>query len=485
MPQPLQHVDGRILVVDDEDSIRWVLTRGLTRRGWKVESAANAQAALQQLSEQAYALVFLDVRLPDTDGLTLLQQIRRQPQPPMVIVMTAQGTVDTAISAMQRGAFEYIVKPFDLDDVVTLAQKALQARAAVEDVAAAVPPALRETLHATGIIGRSEPMQQVYKTIGMVAGRDVTVLVTGESGTGKELIARAIHHHSKRARRPFVPMNCAAIPRELLESELFGHEKGSFTGAMVTTMGRFQQADGGTIFLDEIGDMDLNLQSKLLRMLQEKESYRVGGREPIRVDVRVIAATHDDLERAVALRLFREDLYYRLNVVPLSIPPLRERRDDIPLLIDYFLQRFQEELDTERKYLSKEARDLLLTYHWPGNVRELENVIKRAMILTTSQVILHDQLPEPIRAETKVEEDAQTLRKLVERKARSLLLRAERSPTGDIYHTVLDEVERLLLQVILEETKGNQLQTASLLGINRNTLRKKIRQLGVEVRPKP
>jgi two-component system nitrogen regulation response regulator GlnG len=230
--------------------------------------------------------------------------------------------------------------------------------------------------------------------------------------------------------------------------------------------------------------MDLNLHSKLLRMLQEKESYRVGGREPIRVDVRVIAATHDDLERAVALRLFREDLYYRLNVVPLSIPPLRDRRDDIPLLIDYFLQRFQEELDTERKYLSKEARDLLLTYHWPGNVRELENVIKRAMILTTSQVILHDQLPEPIRAETKVEEDAQTLRKLVERKARSLLLRAERPPTGDIYHTVLDEVERLLLQVILEETKGNQLQTASLLGINRNTLRKKIRQLGVDVQRK-
>jgi len=481
MPQGVEHSDARMLVVDDEESIRWVLTRGLTRRGWTVHSAENAQVALRLLAEQTYAVVFLDVRLPDTDGLTLLEQIRLQPHPPLVIIMTAQGTVDTAINAMKKGAYEYIIKPFDLDDVVTLAQRALRAHAAAEDVPVPVPSMLRDAIQATGIIGRSEPMQQLYKTIGMVANRDVTVLISGESGTGKELIARAIHRHSKRATHPFITVNCAAIPRELLESELFGHERGSFTGATATTVGQFQQAEGGSIFLDEIGDMDLNLQSKLLRVLQEKEFHRVGGREPIRVDVRVIAATHQDLERAITQKLFREDLYYRLNVIPLSVPPLRERREDIPLLIEYFLQRFEKELETDLKYLSREARDMLLAHHWAGNVRELENVLKRAMILTTSQVILPEHLPESVRGGTK-EEEAQTLRKLVEQKARSLLLRAAGEETGDLYHIIVSEVERLLLQVILEETKGNQLRTAGLLGINRNTLRKKIRELGVEVR---
>jgi len=360
----------------------------------------------------------------------------------------------------------------------------LHARAVAEDVAMPVPADLRDALHASGIIGRSEQMQQVYKMIGMVADRDVTVLIEGESGTGKELIARAIHHHSKRVRRPFITVNCAAIPRELLESELFGHERGSFTGATATTLGKFQQADGGTIFLDEVGDMDLNLQAKLLRVLQEKEFHRVGGREPIRVDVRVIAATHQDLGRAVAEKRFREDLFYRLHVVPLYLPPLRERREDIPLLVEYFLHRFTSELGTGRKYLSNDARDLLLTYPWAGNVRELENVIKRAMVLTTSSVILPDHLPESIQGEVGEEADAHTLRKLVERKARELLRKTDPAGTGEIYHVILREVERLLLQVILEETDGNQLRTADLLGINRNTLRKKIRELGLEVRRK-
>nr|MDQ3831390.1 sigma-54 dependent transcriptional regulator [Candidatus Tectomicrobia bacterium] len=322
----------------------------------------------------------------------------------------------------------------------------------------------------------------VYKMIGMVADRDVTVLIEGESGTGKELIARAIHRHSKRAKRPFVTVNCAAIPHELLESELFGHEKGSFTGATATTIGKFQQADGGTLFLDEVGDMDLNLQAKLLRVLQEKEFYRVGGRDSIRVDVRIIAATHQNLEVAVTQKRFREDLYYRLNVVPVYLPPLRERRDDIPLLIDYFLQRFEADLGTGRKFLSNEARDILLTYHWAGNIRELENVIKRAMVLTTSSVILPPHLPEAIRGGIKGEDESDTLRRLVERKARALLLDVQAAGTGEIYHMILGEVERLLLQVVLDETDGNQLRTADLLGINRNTLRKKVRTLGVEVR---
>jgi two-component system nitrogen regulation response regulator GlnG len=316
----------------------------------------------------------------------------------------------------------------------------------------------------------------------MVADRDVTVLIEGESGTGKELITRAIHRHSKRAKRPFVTVNCAAIPHELLESELFGHEKGSFTGATTTTVGKFQQADGGTMFLDEVGDMDLNLQAKLLRVLQEKEFYRVGGRDSIRVDVRIIAATHQNLEVAVTQKRFREDLYYRLNVVPVYLPPLRERRDDIPLLTDYFLQRFEADLGTGRKFLSNEARDILLTYHWAGNIRELENVIKRAMVLTTSSVILPQHLPEALRGGVKEEDEGDIMRRLVERKARALLLNVQSAGTGEIYHMILDEVERLLLQVILDETDGNQLRTADLLGINRNTLRKKIRTLGVEVR---
>jgi two-component system nitrogen regulation response regulator GlnG len=316
----------------------------------------------------------------------------------------------------------------------------------------------------------------------MVADRDVTVLIEGESGTGKELIARAIHRHSKRAKRPFVTVNCAAIPHELLESELFGHEKGSFTGATATTIGKFQQADGGTIFLDEVGDMDFNLQAKLLRVLQEREFYRVGGRDAIRIDVRIIAATHQDLELAVTQRKFREDLYYRLNVVPIYVPPLRQRREDIPLLIDYFRQRFESELGTGPKFLSQEVRELLLSYHWGGNVRELENVMKRAMVLTTSNVILPQHLPEPIRGGAKEEDDAHLLRRLVERKARMLLMNLQSASNGDIYHLILHEVERFLLQVILDETDGNQLRTADLLGINRNTLRKKIRELGVEIR---
>ncbi len=474
--------DEHVLVVDDEESIRWVLTRGLARWGWKVQSAENAHLALRRLTQENYALVFLDVRLPDVDGLTLLEQIHALPNPPMVVVMTAQGTVETAINAMKKGAYEYIIKPFDLEDVVTLAHQALRTQAAVAEVTVPAPLDLRDSLHAGSIIGRTEQMQRVYKMIGMVADRDVTVLIEGESGTGKELIARAIHRHSKRAKRPFVTVNCAAIPHELLESELFGHEKGSFTGAITTTIGKFQQADGGTMFLDEVGDMDLNLQAKLLRVLQEKEFYRVGGRDSIRVDVRIIAATHQNLQVAVTQKRFREDLYYRLNVVPVYLPPLRERRDDISLLIEYFLQRFEVDLGTGRKLLSHEAREMLLTYHWGGNIRELENVIKRAMVLTTSSVILPQHLPDAIRGGVEAEDDSDILRRLVERKARTLLLNAQSAGAGEIYHIILGEIERLLLQVVLDETDGNQLRTADLLGINRNTLRKKIRTLGVEVR---
>jgi two-component system, NtrC family, nitrogen regulation response regulator GlnG len=474
--------DERILVVDDEESIRWVLTRGLARQGWKAHSAENAHRALHRLAEQSYALVFLDIRLPDIDGLSLLEQLGALPNPPMVVVMTAQGTVDTAINAMKKGAYEYIIKPFDLEAVVSLARQALRARAAAADAPLPVPLDLRDSLHASGIIGRTEQMQQVYKMIGMVADRDVTVLIEGESGTGKELIARAIHRHSNRAKRPFVTVNCAAIPHELLESELFGHEKGSFTGAIATTIGKFQQGDGGTMFLDEVGDMDLNLQAKLLRVLQDMEFYRVGGRDPIRVDVRIIAATHQNLELAVTQQRFREDLYYRLHVVPIYLPPLRERRQDIPLLIDYFLQRFEAELGTGRKFLSDEAREILLSYHWGGNIRELENVIKRAMVLTTSSVILPPHLPESIRGAAKEEDDADILRRVVERKARALLSNVQAVGSGEIYHLILSEIERSLLQVVLDETDGNQLRTADLLGINRNTLRKKIRALGVEVR---
>ncbi len=471
-----------ILVVDDEESIRWIFQKSLQKRGYRVVTAAGGNEALRLVEEDTFSTIFLDIRLPDLDGLTVLDRLQEMwPQIP-VIVMTAQNTMVNAINAMKKGAYDYIVKPFDLPEVYALVEKTIQSQgsSAFTPVAQTLP----EDFSQSGVIGQSEKMREIYKLIGKIASRNVTILLRGESGTGKELLARTIHAHSRRADSPFVVVNCGAIPRELLESELFGHEKGAFTGAHIAKPGKFELADKGTLLLDEIGDLEPILQVKLLRALQEKEFYRVGGKEPIRVDVRVIAATHRDLEQAIAQGQFREDLFYRLNVVPIVVPPLRERREDIPLLLQYFLQKFAQELELEPKHFSEQTLHLLQLYDWPGNVRELENVVKRSMLLCSGRLITPDYLPESISGiHPQAENPADySLEALLRQRIQAAL--SQKMKEGNLYQTILEDIERPLFRAVLAETGGNQLRAADLLGLNRNTLRKKLRSLGLKGKEK-
>src|SRR5512137_655388 len=369
----------RILVADDEESMRWVLSKALKRKGFTVDLAVDGRQALSMIQENSYDLAILDIKMPGISGLDLLDKVRELKNDLLVVIMTAEASMKNAVEAMKRGAYDYITKPFDLDVIDAIIEKVNRAREMTSQVSL-----LKEELKdryqlEKTIIGNSPAMRDVYKTIGKVAPSDVTILIQGESGTGKELIAKAIHFNSKRLGKPFIALNCAAIPKELLESELFGFEKGAFTGAVERKLGKFEQANGGTIFLDEIGDMPLDLQAKILRVLQEREITRTGGSQNIAVDVRIVAATNQDLQQLVQQRLFREDLYYRLNVVPINLLPLRERREDILLLVDHFLQKTCAELDIPLKKIDKPALDRLEAYSWPGNVRELENVIKRAV----------------------------------------------------------------------------------------------------------
>jgi two-component system nitrogen regulation response regulator GlnG len=393
-------------------------------------------------------------------------------------MMTAYGTLQVAVEAMKLGAYDYIGKPFDMDEVLLVVQKALEAQALAQEVAR-LRQGREEPFDLGGIVGGSPAMQQIFKAVGKVAGTDLTVLLRGESGTGKELIARAIHENSRRRGRPFVPVNCAAIPRELLESELFGHEKGAFTGAVVARRGRFEQAEGGTLFLDEVGDMDLSLQTTLLRVLQERRIERLGGEGSLPVDVRIVAATNQDLEAAVARRAFREDLFYRLNVVTIHLPPLRDRREDIPALASHFLNAFAREQGAAPKVISPEAMTLLLAYGWPGNVREMENVVKRAAALTTTALILPDHLPEGIRARAAAQETAARADSFPTEWIRAELARLQGSLDGRLHDHFVACIERPLLELILRRAGGNQVKAADLLGINRNTLRKRIRELEI------
>jgi two-component system nitrogen regulation response regulator GlnG len=395
-----------------------------------------------------------------------------------VIVITAHGTMDTAIQAMQRGAYDYLAKPFDLDEVVLLAERALAARRLTQEVTR-LKSGLQEVWEFGAIIGRHPRMQDVYKTIGRVAGSDVTVLLRGESGTGKELVASAIHHYSRRAGRPFVAVSCAAIPSTLLESEMFGHERGAFTDAKERRLGKLELAHGGTLYLDEIGDMPLELQTKLLRALQERTIERLGGQDSIRVDVRVLAATNRDLEALMKEGRFREDLYYRLNVVTVSLPSLRERRRDIPLLVDHFVAKYAAELG--ERGVAPETLDRLVGYDWPGNVRELENVIQRAMVMATSGVILPEHLPiGPVSAAASVAADA-PLEEIVERKLMECVRGLREHASANLYDLMIGLVEKPLLRAVLRETSGNQVRAAQILGINRNTLRKKLIEHGIDV----
>ncbi len=467
---------ARILVADDEPAMRWLLDRLLRQAGHAVTVVEDGQAALGAAAAEPVDLAFLDIRMPGLDGLEVLSRLRVQNPETAVIVMTAHGSVRAAVEAMQRGAYDYLAKPFDNDEVLLLVARALSAKALAREVVE-LRTGIQEVWEFGALVGKSPRMQEVYKTIGRIAGTDVTVLLQGESGTGKEVVARAIHHYSRRAGKPFVAVSCAAIPPTLLEAELFGHERGAFTDAHQRRLGRFELAHGGTIYLDEVGDMGPELQPKLLRVLQEREFERIGGGEPIRVDVRVVAATNRDLETLIREGRFREDLYYRLNVVSLTLPPLRERREDVPFLVDHFLAKYAGELG--ERALSADALDRLLGYPWPGNVRELENVIQHAMVMAGGGVILPEHLPIAAGPGAPRAREG-TLEALIHQKLEECVRGLGARESANLYELVLGLVERPLLMAVLRETGGNQLRAAALLGINRNTLRKKLRALGLK-----
>ncbi len=466
---------ARVLIADDEPSIRFVLRETLESAGHAVTDVANGEDALRALAEASFDIALFDIRMPGVSGLDLLERARTLGSDVAIVIITAQNTFENAVEAMKRGAFDYLVKPFGTQEVLALVEKALRSRALESEVRAlrralgqGAPPSER-------LVGRSAVLLEVFKTIGRVARSDVPVLVTGESGTGKELIARAIHAASPRAAGPFVAVNAAAIPRELLESELFGHERGAFTGAVEARAGRFREASGGTLFLDEIGDMPIDLQAKLLRVLQSGEVTAVGGRRAEPVSVRIVAATHRDLDAAVASGSFREDLLYRLRVVPIAVPPLRERREDIPPLIDHFLARYDTELTGGMHVISPDAVEKLVRYAWPGNVRELENAIKRALVLAAAEVIGPDDFAFLDGGSERV---AMSLEGIVRAETEAVL---ERGAPGDVHAALLARVEKPLIETALARTGGNQLRAAELLGINRNTLRKRIVELGIDV----
>jgi two-component system nitrogen regulation response regulator GlnG len=471
----------RILVADDEESIRWVLSKALSKKGFSVDLAANGSEALTLFRQHPYDMAVLDIKMPGVSGLELLSRFLEERPGTMVIIMTAETSMKNAVEAMKRGAYDYITKPFDLDALDGIIYKAQKASEVSEEVIRLKEEIKDHYQLDRAIIGTSRPMQEVYKVLGKVAPSDVTVLITGESGTGKELVARAIHFNSPRLGKPFLALNCAAIPRELLESELFGFEKGAFTGATERKTGKFEQANGGTLFLDEIGDMPLELQAKLLRVLQEKEITRTGGNAVIPVDVRIVAATNQDLEEKVRAKEFRSDLFYRLNVVPIALPPLRDRREDLPLLVEYFVQRATEELGVPTRGCTEEALALLKRYDWPGNIRELENTIQRAALLSPDQLLTPTDFPGLLSEGSRNECD-NSLEALISKKLQASLAQMDLNELNNLYEMVLHQMERPLINIILEKTRANQVRAAEILGINRNTLRKKIQTLGIEVK---
>ncbi|QOX79737.1 sigma-54-dependent Fis family transcriptional regulator [Trichlorobacter lovleyi] len=474
----------RILVADDEESMRWVLSKALRKKGYSVDLAADGNQALRQVREQSYDLVIVDIKMPGMSGLEFLDKARELRPDLLVVVMTAEASMKNAVEAMKRGAYDYITKPFDLEVIDAIIEKVSRARDVSNQVSLLKQELKDHYQVEKNIIGNSAAMREVYKTIGKVAGSDITVLIQGESGTGKELIARAIHFNSTRLGKPFVAINCAAIPKDLLESELFGSERGAFTGATERKTGKFEQANHGTIFLDEIGDMPLDLQAKILRVLQEQEITRIGGSQNLSVDVRVVAATNQELQERVRNREFREDLYYRLNVVPINLAPLRERSEDIPALVEYFLERACAELEIPTKQCAPEAMELLSNYSWPGNVRELENTIKRGVILSSDPYLTTADFASLTNRQETIHAipQEQSLESLVEMKLRNSMNGIEKLDKGDIYDRVLEQVERPLIRYVLEKTRGNQVRAADILGINRNTLRKKISELGVSIK---
>jgi DNA-binding NtrC family response regulator len=458
---------ANILIVDDERQIRRILTVLLTERRHRVAEAESGEVALEKAPAFRPDLVLLDLKLPGIDGLATLRQLLAGSPRPDVVIMTAFGTIGSAVEAMRHGAFDYVTKPFDNDELLLTVERALEMRRLGSEV-----EELRSELETRygfqEIVGISREMQEVFRMMAKVVGVDVTVLMTGESGTGKELVARAIHRKSKRARGPFVAVNCSAIPQTLVESEFFGHERGAFTDARETRPGRFEQAHGGTLFLDEVGDLALDAQAKMLRALQERQVVRLGGRQPIDVDVRVIAATHRDLNQEMQAGRFREDLYWRLNVIQLRLPPLRERKGDLPLLIDHYVSRFNRELGLRISGIAPEARQLLSNYDWPGNIRELENTLCRTMILCDGETLSVADLPGRVRGEVALPGSPLRDPDL------------SRVSLGQAVTEAVERVEKVMILSRLAEHRGNRTATAESLGVSRKTLFNKMRQYGLQ-----
>lgn len=462
----------KVWIVDDDKSIRWVLEKALQKTDVEIESFAKPEDVLKKIRNEEPDVIISDIRMPGMDGITLLEKVKQQCPSVPVIIMTAYSDLDRAVSAFQGGAFEYLSKPFDVDEVVSLVKRAITHKqnhsvAAVNDAVDA----------SNSIIGSAPAMQEVFKAIGRLSGSNLTVLITGETGTGKELVASALHAHSPRSTRPFVAINTAAIPKDLLESELFGHEKGSFTGATGQRQGRFEQANGGTLFLDEIGDMPAELQTRLLRILAQGEFYRVGGHTPIKVDVRVIAATHQDLEQLVKENKFREDLLHRLNVIRVHVPSLRDRRTDIVELTNHFLKSAANELNEETKNLLPETADYLAGLPWHGNVRQLENFCRWITVMASGSEIHIDDLPPELKQEAEITEVSgeweTTFRKWVE----SSLLKGD----TEILRDAVPRFESILIKEALKKSGGRRQDAAKLLGWGRNTLTRKIKQLELDV----
>jgi nitrogen regulation protein NR(I) len=479
----------RILVIEDDDTVRDVLRSFLSEKGFEATLAQNGVAGLDMLRAEKFDLILTDLVMPGITGIDVLQEVIASKISIPVIVMTAFGTVQTAVEAMRLGAFDYLTKPFNLEELMIVIEKALSvSKLQKENVMLKMQ--LKKKYNFKGLIGDSPRMQVVYELIEKIADTDSTVLITGESGTGKELIAKTVHYNNiSRAGGPFVPLNCAAIPKDLLESELFGHEKGAFTGAINTRIGRFELAQGGTLFLDEVGELDPSLQVKLLRVLQEREFERVGGVKTIKVDVRILAATNKDLEKATKDGLFREDLFYRLNVIPLHLPPLRSRVEDLTLLMAHFIQEFCRKRKREPFTFSPDAMECLMKYNWPGNVRELENLVERLTILATGPVVKVSDLPEKLHqlTFTAVSSAASSAQAPGIHGETDILRAAGQNNTVEIgesginLNEMVSAMERNMIRKALEKAGGVRSKAAQLLGLNRTTLLEKIKKMGIEI----
>lgn len=458
-------MDKSVWVVDDDESIRWVLEKGLSDGGMDVQTFDSANKVIKKLETENPHLILTDIRMPGPSGIDLLDKVKELRPDIPVIIMTAHSDLDSAVESYEHGAWEYLPKPFDIEEALSMVKRATSA----DEINKEEP-----TETQAEVIGEAPAMQEVFRAIGKLSNSNSTVLLNGESGTGKELVARALYQHSPRKDKTFIALNMADIPKELLEAELFGHEKGAFTGADERRIGRFEQADGGTLFLDEIGDMQLETQTRLLRVLSNGEFYRVGGREPIKVDVRIITATHQNIEDLVKAGNFREDLFHRLNVIKLSLPKLNERKEDIPTLVKHFFQKSSDELVEEKKYLSAEVEDYFMTLSWPGNVRQLENTCRWLTVMSPTREVKLEDLPDDLKVENI--ENMNDWTKILQTWSENYLAKGN----NNLLEEAIPDFERTIIKVALNKTMGRKKEAAELLGWGRNTLTRKIKELGLD-----